>query len=106
MRLVANLSKEKLIVDSATFSISNKIRTLRDETRAINEVVFSIPDNQPYDPQPFPKGLWNITGIEWQKEKGFSSYTYGPVKIRTNAWKMIKVWKLDEDGDYLIMRIL
>jgi len=100
MKLIANLSKETLIIDGANLSISNKVRRLGNGTRAINEVVLSIPDNLPYDPQPFPKGLWNITGLEWQKEKGFDYYTYGPVKIRTDAWQLVKVWKLDNDKDY------
>jgi hypothetical protein len=100
MKLIADLSKGTLIVDGTVFSISNKIRTLKDGTRAIHEVVLSLPGKMPYDPQPFPKGLWNITGIEWQKEKGFDSTTYGPVKIRTDAWRWVNIWQLDEDGDY------
>ncbi len=28
-------------------------------------------------------------------------YEYGIVKIRTNAWQMVNVWELDQDGDYL-----
>jgi len=101
MRLIADLSKEILLVDGATFPISNKVRSLRDGTRSSHEVVFSMPDNLPYDPQPFPKGLWNITGLEWQKEKGFDYSTYGPVKIRTDAYQLIKVWQLDNEMDYL-----
>jgi hypothetical protein len=45
--------------------------------------------------------VWKITGVEWQKDKGFDSRIYGPVKIRTDAWQWVKVWQLDEDGDYL-----
>jgi hypothetical protein len=101
MKLIADLSKETLIINDSIFPISNKIRTLRDGTRASHEVILSMPDNMPYDPQPFPKGLWNITGVEWQKEKGFDASTYGPVKIRTDAWQWVNAWKLDNDGDYL-----
>jgi len=100
MRITADLSKEKLVVDGAIFSISNKVRTLRDGTRASHEVVFTLPDKKPYDPMPFPKGLWNITGIEWQREKKFDFYTYGPVKIRTDAWQWVNEWELDEEVDY------
>jgi hypothetical protein len=49
---------------------------------------------------PFPKGLWGVAGVEWQKEKGFDPKTYGPVKIRTDAWQRVNVWALDKDGDY------
>jgi hypothetical protein len=44
--------------------------------------------------------LWNITGLDWQKEKGFNPQTYGPVKIKTGAWQLVNVWELDEEGDY------
>jgi hypothetical protein len=64
-------------------------------------VVRTIPDNLPYDPRPFPKGRWKITGVEWQREKGFDRRTYGPVKIRTDAWQWVTVWELDGEGDYL-----
>jgi len=100
VKITANLSKGILTVDGLTYSISNKIRTLKDGTRTSNEVIYSIPDNLPYDPQPFPKGLWNITGLDWQKEKKFDLDTYGPVKIRTDARQWVNVWELDGDGDY------
>jgi hypothetical protein len=101
MKITADLVLGRLAIGSALYPISCKIRTLRDGTRKSNEVVQTIPDNLPYDPLPFPKGTWHITGIEWQKERGFDGRTYGPVKIRTDARQRVNVWKLDEDGDYL-----
>jgi hypothetical protein len=101
MKIIADLGKGKLILPDAVYPVSNRIRTLRDGTRKSDEVVRSIPDNLPYDPQPFPKGLWNVTAVEWQKERGFDLRTYGPVKIRTDAWRRVKIWELDRDGDYL-----
>jgi len=77
MVIRVDLSKGTLIVGSAVFNISCKVRSLRAGTRASHEVIYSIPDNLPYDPRPFPKGLWNITGIEYQKEKNFDPRTYG-----------------------------
>jgi hypothetical protein len=100
MKLIVDLSKGMLTVGDMVFSISNKIRTLRDGTRKSSEVIRSIPDGLPYDPRQFPKGLWNVTEVEWQKEKKFDFNTYGPVKIRTDAWQPVKVWELDGDGDY------
>jgi hypothetical protein len=44
--------------------------------------------------------LWRVTGLDWQKEEGFDPRTYGPVKIRTDAWQWVYVWELDEDRDY------
>jgi hypothetical protein len=64
-------------------------------------VVTTIPDKLPYDPLPFPKGRWKITGIHRQKEKGFDYRTYGPVKILTDAWQPVEAWYPDSEGDYL-----
>jgi len=101
MKITADLSAGKLLVNGAAYPISNRIRTVREGTRKSYEVVRSIPDNLPYDPQPFPRGVWEITALEWQREKGFDPNTYGPVKIRTDAWQWVKAWELDGDGDYL-----
>jgi hypothetical protein len=98
MNIIAD--NEKLSVEGIEYRISNNVRTIRDGSRKSSEVIFSIPDNLPYDPQPFPKGIWNITGVEWQKAKGFDYNTYGPVKIRTDAFCVVDVWELDSDGDY------
>jgi hypothetical protein len=100
MKIIASLDAGKLTLPGAEYSVSNNIRTLRDGTRKAYEVVRSIPDNLPYDPRPFPKGLWRITGLDWQKEKKFDYRTYGPVKIRTDAWQMVNAWQIDVDGDY------
>jgi hypothetical protein len=101
MKITADLTAGKLVLQDAVFPISNRVRTLRDGTRRSYEVIRSIPDTLPYDPQPFPKGLWRIIGLDWQKEKGFDPRTYGPVKIRTDACQLVNVWELDSDGDYL-----
>jgi hypothetical protein len=98
MKITANLSAGRLMLPGAEYPVTNRIRTLRDGTRKIDEVVRTIPGNLPYDPQPFPKGVWKITGVEWQKPESFP--VYGPVKIRTDAWQWVKVWQLDGDGDY------
>jgi hypothetical protein len=99
MRLIA--AKNKLIVGDTTVGISCNVRTVRDGTRRSYETVLSIPSGKPYDPRPFPKGLWRITGVEWQRDTGFNYATYGPVKIRTDAGQYVKVWELDSEGDYL-----
>jgi hypothetical protein len=105
MRYKADLSKNTLIVESAQFRISNTVRSLKNGTRKSCEVIRSIPDSYPYDPMTFPLGIWRITGVEWQKDKNgkalFDFNTYGPVKIRTDAWQWVKIWELDKDGDYL-----
>jgi hypothetical protein len=87
--------------DGTRYSASCNVRTLRDKTRMVDEVIRSVPGGRPYDPRPFPQGLWRVTGVIWQKDAGFSAATYGPVKILTNAWQMVEVWRLDQYGDYL-----
>jgi len=100
MKIITDLSKGSLVIRDALFPVSCHVRSYSGGSRASHEVVRSIPGNFPYDPKPFPKGLWEITGIEWQKDKGFDLQTYGPVKIRTNAWQSVNIWELDNDGDY------
>ncbi len=100
MRVVVDRVKGILQLNGFSYPISNKVRSLKDGTRKSSEVIYSIPDNKPYDPMPFPAGVWRVTGVEWQGGFGFDPRTYGQVKIRTDAWQMVKVWTLDKDGDY------
>jgi hypothetical protein len=103
MKIFADLLKGELIANGAKFAISCNVRTLKDGTRgrAVKEVRRCIPDDLPYDPKPFPKGLWNITAVEWRDKYKFDAWEYGDVKIRTDAWQPVKVWELDQDGNYL-----
>jgi hypothetical protein len=101
MKILINILNKTLIFeDGETLPITNSVRTLAGGTRKSSEVVRSIPDGAPYDPQQFPCGKWRVTAVEWQKEKGFDPRTYGPVKIRTDAWRMVHAWELDAEGDY------
>jgi hypothetical protein len=105
MKILADLKEGKLIVDSEEFGeygISCKVRSLANGDRMRSQIVRSIPDDLPYDPRPFPKGLWKITAVEWRKDKGFDEDVYGQVKIRTDAFQVVNAWQLDEDGDYLM----
>jgi hypothetical protein len=99
--ITADLTKGTLLVNGAVFSITCNVRSLANKKRRKDEVIRSIPGNYPYDPRPFPKGKWNITGIEWQEKEKFDARVYGPVKIRTDACQWVKIWELDKDGDYL-----
>jgi len=103
MKLIADRTIGKLIVleHNKSFNINNDVRTVQDGTRRRHEVVRSIPGNFPYMPARFPAGIWNITEIKWKSKYHFDERTYGPVKICTDAWQTVKIWELDEDGDYL-----
>jgi hypothetical protein len=99
-KIARNGSYGKLFTGNTSFSITNKVKRLKDGSRNSSDIVRSMPDNLPYDPHLFPAGIWRITAVEWQKQKGFDPRSFGPVKIRTNAWQRVKVWSLDADGDY------
>jgi hypothetical protein len=88
------------VPESGVYPISSRVRTLSAGTRMSHEVVRSIPAGKPYDPRSFPVGIWRVTGLDWQKDKRFDPRTYGPVKILTDAWQAVRVWELDEHGDY------
>jgi len=102
VKIIADLTKGELIADGVKTPISCKVRTLKDGTRgkAVKEVRRCIPDDWPYDPRPFPKGVWNITSVEWRKDFGFDEWEYGDVKIRTDGWQWVELWRLDKDGNY------
>jgi hypothetical protein len=101
MKITADLGAGILTLPGAKYTISNRVRTLKNGGQRRDEVIRSIPGGCPYDPLPFPEGAWNIIAVEWQKDKGFDPKVYGPVKIRTDAKQWVNVWKLDGDGDYL-----
>ena len=101
MKLTADLQNGILMAGEIVFPITCKVRNLKEGTRQSYEIVRTCHDNLPYDPCPFPRGRWNIVGLDWQKDKGFDPNTYGPVKILTDAWRIVNVWELDNEGDYL-----
>jgi hypothetical protein len=101
MRIIVDLNAGKLFLPGAEYPVTNRVRSLKNGARKTYEVVRSAPDGLPYDPQPFPVGLWRITGLGWHEKEGFNYSTYGPVKIRTDACRWVNVWELDGEGDYL-----
>jgi hypothetical protein len=101
MNITVDLHAGRLTLPGAAYPVSCRVRTIREGAREAGEVIRSIPDNLPYDPQPFPKGVWNVTGLDWIQAGDIAYPTYGPVKIRTDAWQWVKAWELDAEGDYL-----
>jgi hypothetical protein len=88
------------LADGSVYYCTDRVRNLENGKRRRDEVIYSIPNRLPYSPQPFPRGLWTITGIEWRKNANFDRGVYGDVKIRTNAAQMVAVWQTDPDRDY------
>jgi len=71
------------------------IRRLHDKKEVIYAIVNGQKTNIPYMPRKFPKGTWEITGIEASIDPIFA-----PFKIRTNAQQMVNAWTLDSKGGY------
>jgi hypothetical protein len=97
-----DLERRKLSAFGVTFDAASDVRNELNERRPLGDpkqVVRAIVDGQygpPYMPRPFPRGLWNITGIEISDEKDF-----WPIKILTDARQLVHVWSLDKNGGYL-----
>jgi hypothetical protein len=100
MWILADLTKNILYVNNKEYKISCVVRTILEGTRQSYEVIKSIPQLYPVDPRPFPKGVWKITGVDWQAKSKFDINTYGTVKIKTDASQKLPIWTLDSEGDY------
>jgi hypothetical protein len=54
------------LADGTVYQCSCKVRNLENRLRRRDEVVRTVPEREPYSPQPFPPGRWTITGIEYR----------------------------------------
>ena len=95
MVVKVDLSDKTLTVDNKKFFISCVVRNELNGWRKKSQVVKSIPKDRPIYPRPFPKGAWKISGVEYSDDP-----VYAPVKIKTNAFKMLPIWKLDDKCNY------
>lgn len=95
MKMKVFLDENKLEIDGKEFIITNVVRNELNGRRSPSQVVRSIPDKKPVYPRQFPKGTWNIYGVEYTDDP-----VYAPVKIKTNAFHMLPVWSLTDQGHY------
>jgi hypothetical protein len=88
--------------------VRNELNGLRPK-KGIPDLVYSMGENgrkeYPVMPRSFPVGVWQITGFNDHSKvdaKGMpeDGYLY-PVFIATNAYAMLDIWDLDENGGYL-----
>jgi len=99
--LIWDRDKEVLTLGDEKFTVTNRVRNELDKSRKLHnpkEVVRAITNGQygsPVMPRKFPKGIWNITEIEYTKARDFA-----PIKIKTDAFQKVQVWALDEAGGY------
>lgn len=116
MKVAVNLLSESLIVlsnEPKTVKIKNVVRNLDNKWRKRNEIVYATTGRRedyhryPINPDKFPAGLWNITGVFYIEKEHYrtdAAYeealrTYGPVVIKTDAFRDTKVWSV-KNGFY------
>jgi hypothetical protein len=87
--------EKKIFYSGGVIDAICDVRSLKNGRRKKNEVVKSIPSGKPYDPEPFPKGEWNISKSIPKTDKYLA-----PFFIPTDAIRPVKVWHLDEHGNY------
>lgn len=103
MKAVYNIEERTLTLGGIVFKVNNFVRTHDDGTRSLDkpsDVIYPIVNGQydykrPVMPAHFPKGKWHITSTEYTEDP-----TFAPVKIKTDAHQMLKVWTLEKDGTY------
>jgi len=95
MKVEVDLKEKTLKISNKKFFISCVVRNELNGWRKPNQVVRSIPHNNPVQPRTFPKGIWNIYGVQYTDDVEFA-----PVKIKTNAYHMLPIWELDERENY------
>jgi hypothetical protein len=95
MTVEVDLTENTLKISDKKFFISCIVRNELNGWRKPNQVVRSIPHNNPVYPRQFPKGTWNIYGVQYTDDA-----EYAPVKIKTNAFQMLPIWDLDDKGNY------
>jgi hypothetical protein len=83
--------------------VRNEINGLRPK-RGVPDLVYSMGKDgrseYPVMPRSFPSGVWRITGFIEHPDAEKDGYLY-PVYIATNAYQMLNIWSLDENGYYL-----
>ena len=85
-----------------TIKASNKVRTRKNNDRAINKIAFTYPKNdgageklpgpRPYDPINLPKNTYDIEGVERVQPDDIRRY--GPVKIRIDFYPKLNLWSI------------
>ena len=98
--------KELLILNGTTviarYPATCRVRNELNGKRLKSQVVRTFPNkgkSEPYYPRTFPSGIHRITAIEWlTNEKEIEKF--GPVKIRTDAWRKVFTWDLDKKDNY------
>ena len=80
----------------ATCEVRNELNRQRRPDQVVITMGQTVPYGIPYQPRRFPPGRWLITGVA---DMGKDT-EYWPVYMDTNATQQVRVWDLDEEGNY------
>lgn len=109
MKVTYERDRNRLTIDSFVFTATNNVRNEIDPiyVRRLHdprEVRYTITKDRsrgkPYMPRKFPKGICEITAVEYRPDFKFDAHEFGQVRVRTNASQAVEVWALDKDGGY------
>lgn len=65
------------------------VRNEINSRRHPDQIVYSIPDHEPYQPRIFPEGVWDV-----ERPRKSENEAIKPIFIPTNAYRVLPVWEL------------
>jgi len=81
--------------NGVTFKAWCRVRTMANGKRKKNQVEYSIPDHEPYDPAEIPLGTWEVFCPEARQSEYLAPYF-----IPTSAAQELKIWEI-KNGEYV-----
>lgn len=109
MTITYESAGNNLVIGEIVFTVTNFVRneidrvykrTLHDPKEVRYTINKDRTKGKPYMPRKFPKGLCEITTVEYHDAVKFDPKEYGTVRVRTNATQAVEVWTLDKAGGY------
>ena len=67
------------------------VKTLAEGTRPRWMIVRTLPGDKPYDPLPFPKGVWKV-GTPRARIDPYKA----PFFVPTNAFQSVEIWEVED----------
>ena len=83
----------------ATCVVRNELNGWRKNNQVVITMGQTVPHGLPYYPRQFPPGEWEITRVADCAKDGEDA-EYWPVWMDTNATQLVRIWELDEEGNY------
>ena len=84
-----------------SIACTSLVRNEENRQRGPGELIRTFgsthPHGMPYQPRPFPPGVWAVTSVT---HYGIDS-PYWPAFIATEAFQILPAWQLNRDGEYL-----